>query len=136
MGAWSSTKERTQIFQAPRGTIHVSQLAETHDWDPKVKRCESNPTANRISFTFHGLVKNRRLLGFPLDILIVRIAGLIDRTTLLDLLDGIVETDLINFEPALHVQGLLLNPWVHHVVVPSFTKLKHPGLRTVSQSVS
>ena len=58
----------------------------------------------------HRLVRNRRPLGFPLDIPIVRNAVLTDRTTFLDLLDGIVEADLINFKPALHVQGLLCNP--------------------------
>ena len=76
-----------------------------------------------------GWSRNRHPLGLLFDILIVRIAGLTHRTTLLDLLDGIVETDLINFKPAQHVQCLLLKPWVHHVVVPSFTKLQHLGLR-------
>ena len=34
---------------------------------------------------------------------------------------SIVETDLVDFEPALHIQGLLPDHWVHHVVVPSLT---------------
>ena len=78
--------------------------------------------------TLHGLVRYRCPLVFPLDILIVWIAGLSDQTTLLDLLNGIVETDLTDFEPALHVGGLLLYAGMHHVVVPSFTKLNHRGL--------
>ena len=60
--------------------------------------------------TLHGLVRNQRPLGFPLDIPIIRIASMTDRTTLPDLLDGMVQTDLIHLEPSLHVQGLLLNP--------------------------
>ena len=63
----------------------------------------------------HGLIRNRCPLRLHLDVLIVRIAGPTDLTTLLDLLDGIVETDLMDSEPALHVQDLLLNPWVHDV---------------------
>ena len=51
--------------------------------------------------TLHGLVRNSRPFGFPLDIPIVMTAGLTDRTTLLDLADGIVETNLINLQPAL-----------------------------------
>ena len=69
----------------------------------------------------HGLVRHRSPLGFPFDVLVVRIAGLTDRATLSDLLDSIVETDLVDFEPALHVQGLIPDPWVHHVLVPSLT---------------
>ena len=77
----------------------------------------------------HGLVRYRGPLGFPHDVPVVGIAGLTDRTTLSDLLDGVVETDMVDLEPVLHVLGLLLDPWVHHVVVPSLAKLKHPGLR-------
>ena len=69
----------------------------------------------------HGLVRHRSPLGFPLDVPVIGIAGLTDQATLPDLLDGGVETDLVDLKPALHVQGLLLDPWVHHVVVPSFT---------------
>ena len=69
----------------------------------------------------HGLVRHRSPLGFPLDVPVVGIAGLTDRATLPDLLDGGVENDMVDLKPALHVQGLLLDPWVHHVVVPSFT---------------
>ena len=79
--------------------------------------------------TLHGLVRHWHPMGFPPDIPIVMIAGLTDRITLSDLLDGIVEADLIDPEPALHVWSWLLNPWVHHVVVPSFTELKHTALR-------
>ena len=50
--------------------------------------------------TLHGLVRNRRPLGFPPDILTIGIAGL---ATILDLLDGIVEADVIDLKPALHV---------------------------------
>ena len=35
---------------------------------------------------------------------------------------------MVDLEPTLHVQSLLLDPWVQHVVVPSFTQLEHPGL--------
>ena len=69
----------------------------------------------------HGLVRNRGPLAFPLDLLVIRISGLTDRGTLPDLLDGGLENDLVDLKPALHVQSLLLDPWVHHVVVPSFT---------------
>ena len=75
-----------------------------------------------------GLVRNGRPFRFPLGILIVSIAGLAHGTTLLDLFVGILETNFINFEPALHAQCLLLNPWVHHVLVPSLTELQHLGL--------
>ena len=37
------------------------------------------------------------------------------------MLDGGAETDMVDLEPALHVKGLLPDPWVQHVVVPSFT---------------
>ena len=67
--------------------------------------------------------------GFPLDVPVIGIAGLADRTTLPDLLDRGLENDMVDLEPALHVKGLLLDPWVQHVVVPSFAKLEHPGLR-------
>ena len=79
--------------------------------------------------TLHKLVRNRRTLGFSHEISIVRVPGLTDRTTLLAPLDGIVDADLIDLDPALHVKGLFLNSWVHHVVVPSLIKLKLPGLR-------
>ena len=79
--------------------------------------------------TLHGLVRDRRQLGFPLDISIVRIAGLTDRAPLSDLLDGIVEADLIDHKPAPYVNGLLPNAWVHHVMVPSYTKLNLRALR-------
>ena len=39
-----------------------------------------------------------------------------------------VKTDLIDFEPALHVQGLLLNLWVHHAVMQSLAKLSREAL--------
>ena len=71
--------------------------------------------------TLHGLVRNRRPLGFPPDVPIVKIAGLTTRATPLDLLHGILEADIIDLEPPLHVNAYLPNPWVHHVVVPSFT---------------
>ena len=67
----------------------------------------------------HRVFRNGRPLGFPLDIPIVRVAGLTDRKNILYLLDGIGATDLMDFELALHIQGLLLDPRVHHVVVPS-----------------
>ena len=67
-------------------------------------------------------------IGVPPYVPVVGIAGLADRTTLPDLLDGGVENDMVDLEPALHVKGLLLDPWVQHVVVPSFTQLEHPGL--------
>ena len=35
----------------------------------------------------------------------------------------------MDFEPALYIQSLLLSAWVHHVVVPGVSELKHPGLR-------
>ena len=66
-------------------------------------------------------VRNWRSLGFFLDILFVGIPGLTDNTTLLDLLDGIVETNLVDFEPPLHVQGLLLHSRNDHVLAPSST---------------
>ena len=77
----------------------------------------------------HGLVRNRGPLGLVLDVPVIGIAGLADRATLPDLLNGGVENDMVDLEPTLHVKGLLLDPWVQHVVVPSFTKLEHPGLR-------
>ena len=69
----------------------------------------------------HGLVRHQSPLGFTLDVPVVGIAGLTDQATLSDLLDSAAETDLVDFEPVLHIQGLLLDPWVHHVVVPSLT---------------
>ena len=71
--------------------------------------------------TVHGLTRHRSPLGFTLDVPVVGIAGVTDRATLSDLLDSTVETDLVDFEPALHVQGLLFDPWVHYVVLPSLT---------------
>ena len=67
-------------------------------------------------------------MGFPLDVPVVGIAGLTDRATLPDLLDGGVENDMVDLEPTLHVKSLLLDPWVQHVVVPRITQLEHPGL--------
>ena len=69
----------------------------------------------------HGLVRKRGPLGFPLDVRVIRISGLTDQATLSDLPDGGVEIDIVDLKPALPVKGLLLDPWVQHVVVPSFT---------------
>ena len=70
---------------------------------------------------FHGLVRQGSSLDFPLDVIFIGIAVLTGRATLRDLLDRFQETDLVDLKPALHVQGLLPDPWVHHVVVPSLT---------------
>ena len=71
----------------------------------------------------------RSPLGLARDVPVVGVAGLTDRATLPDLLAGVVETDLVDLEPLLHVQGLLPDPWVYHVVVPSLTQLEHSRLR-------
>ena len=68
----------------------------------------------------HGLVRHWRPLGLPLVIPIVGIADLTDESPFLDLLDGIVETNLVDFDSAVHLQGLLLHPWLQHVRVQRF----------------
>ena len=99
--------------------------ALTHTQPPVSRRCdrglEKTDGEDVHGHALHGLVRHRSQLGFPLDVPVIGIAGLTDRATLPDLLDGGVETDLVDLKPALHVQGLLLDPWVHHLVVPSLT---------------
>ena len=73
------------------------------------------------SHTLHGLVWDQRPMGLTHDILIVWVARLAHRTTRLDLLDGLIQTNVIHLEPLLHASSLLPHSGVVHVVVPSFT---------------
>ena len=120
-----------QPLFACRDSYYVAAVA-VHTKDHTVKGLLADVNfrhgENVYGHVLHGLVRYRSPLGFPHDVPVIGIAGLTDRATLPDLLDGVVKTDLVDLKPALHVQGLLPDPWVHHVVVPSLTQLKYLGL--------